>query len=357
METGNLGRDSQSIDSLYDLFVKRFGPEVKAREGNNIRQMCPECLHKSLSCNIQTGLIYCFHCSYGKGLKFDGVASGYVEAVTNPKLHLAVALKILDLCTLSNDHREYLAKRGISKPEDYSIVSVPFRIDKLLLKYFTPHELIASGFFYDGGVSLGMSKALSPRRILIPFWSGDEIIGIKSRLGPNQTEEESGKRYICPKGSSVRGKIWYKNPLLPDLIITEGELAAIAVQELGYSGLGIPGIALISDSTFQEALKNLCLSSNVQRVFIVLDSDPGISRDIEKLKHAYALNILLPNSCISYLPQDNIEEKMDIDLYLSRYPLSDFTNILEDNWCKRQKLKIGLGNRIRGLRDGFKEKS
>lgn len=340
-----MGTDPQSIGSLYEQFIEKYGPEVKAREGNNIRQVCPNCLHKSLSCNIQTGLVYCFHCAYGKGLKFDGAASGFVEQPTDSKLHLEVAKKILSVCTLSTEHKNYLSSRGIYKPEKYGIVSVPFRINVLLLKYFTLEQLIGSGFFYDNGDLLGTSKALSPRRILIPFWSGDEIIGLKSRLGPNQTEEESGKRYICPKGSSIKGQIWYMNPLRSDIIITEGELAAIAVQELGYSGIGIPGLALINDTGFQNTLKNLCLSDD-RRVFIILDTDPGIQNDVSKLKYAYAINNLLPNACICYLPQDSPNEKMDIDLYLSRYHLDDFNNLLESNWSKRAQLKAGLKTRI-----------
>jgi hypothetical protein len=340
----------EPVKSLYDQFVDKFGQEVKAREGNNIRVICPSCKHKSLSCNIQNGLINCFHCGYGRGTKFSGPASGFVEEPVDSEMHEKVSQKIIELCTLSDEHKKYLTKRGIYHPEKYNIVSSPFRFDKILLNYFSLMDLYSSGYFFpDSANSYGISRALTARRILIPFWQGDKIISLKSRARPD-SDDPNEVRYICPKGSKIKSKVWYKEPITPDVIITEGELCAIAAQEIGFSGFGIPGIAQISSTKFLNELKTILVQHDVKRSFIILDSDPGIENDWSKLQHALNLGLYLPNSCIVYLPQDSKEEKMDLDLFLSRHPIKDLTYLMEKNWINRSSLKIGLKKRIEKLK-------
>jgi DNA primase len=339
-----------STVSLYEQFIKTYGPEVKRREGNNIRLLCPKCKHKSLSCNIQNGLVYCFHCSFGKGVKFNGAASGFTEEPVNEELHKKVSQKLLELCTLIPNQKEYLNKRGIYYPERYGIVTVPFRIDKLLLQHFSEDDLVASGYFYQGESGYGVSKALDPRRILIPFWQENEVIGIKSRIRPYVDPLDQEPRYICPKGSKIKSKLWYKGTLGSDVIVTEGELCAIAAQEAGFSAIGIPGIAQIATSELQSELIRITKAAHTKRIFIILDTDPGIKNDPVKLQHALTLYKVLPNSCILYLPQDKETEKMDLDLFLSRNSLDDFYYLMERAWRLREELGKGLALRIQRLR-------
>lgn len=350
MGFNTVDRSEGSIKSIYDQFIETFGQEVKAREGNNIRVMCPECKHKSLSCNIQNGLINCFHCGYGKGTKFSGKSTGFVEEPVDTEKHEFITNQILQLCSLSDEHRKYLVKRGIYHPEKYGIVSAPFRLDKILLSKFSAQDLCSSGYFFpDSAYGYGMSRALAARRILIPFYQGDKIISLKSRARPD-SDDPNEVRYICPKGSKIKSKVWYKNPIKSDAIVTEGELCAIAAEEIGFSGFGIPGIAQISSSKFQNELKTLLVTSSVKRTFIILDSDPGIENDWSKLQHSLSLGMYLPNSCIVYLPQDSKTEKMDLDLYLSRHSISDLTYLMEKCWVNRLPMKLGLKKRVDRLK-------
>jgi ribosomal protein L37AE/L43A len=341
------------LGSFYDQFISRYGTEVKPREGNNIRVLCPECKHKSLSCNIQKGIIHCFHCGYGKGIRFEGAASGYVEAPIDQELHLKVSLAILGLGSLLPQHKDYLHGRGIYHPEEYGIVSVPFRIDKLLLEKFTQEQLINSGYFYRTTEGYGVSKAIEARRILIPFWQGEQIVGLKSRARPivDALEASTELRYICPRGSKIKNKLWYKGPLGPDVVLTEGELCAICAKEAGFSAVGIPGIAQIATSELQTAIKDLLTIDSIKRIFIILDTDPGIFTDLNKLQHALCLNNLLPNSCILYLPQDDPNEKMDLDLYLTRYSIDDITYRMEAAWILRESTTLRVRRMIEGLKN------
>lgn len=343
--------------SLYDKFVSQYGNEVKPREGNNIRLSCPECGHKSLSCNIQSGLIHCFHCDYGKGLKAEGMPSGFKESPVDRELHLKVTQKIIEISTLEDDHREYLVSRGIYRPEEYQLKSVPFRIDKLLLSYFTEEELISSGYFSSGSGGYNVSMALEPRRILIPYWSGDEIIGLKSRVRPNSDPLGVDKRYICPRGSKYSSKPWYKGSLGPDIVITEGELSAMSCQENGIPAIGLAGLGASSSEPFLVELKKIVNEYGVNRCFIMLDSDPGISNDASKLKSSISLFKAIPRSCILYLPQDSPEEKMDLDLYLSRYEVQNLLEMMEDAWHQRVARYNGLWLRIKRLNEGRNKNS
>lgn len=347
---------TQGTLTLYDIFISKFGPEVKSREGNNIRQVCPQCGHKSLSCNIQNGLINCFQCQYGRGLKFTGQAGGFVESPVDFELHLAVSRKLIELSSLLPVHKEYLVKRGISNPDEFQIKSVPFRVDQLLLNHFTLDQLISSGYFYKTTDGYSLSRALNSRRVLIPYWSGNEIIGIKSRIRPYADVLEDEQRYICPKGSKIKSQLWYKGPLGSDVITTEGELCAMATQQAGFPAIGIPGLGQITANELNTSLKNLLNKYGVLRNFIILDTDPNISTDPGKLTCALTLYKASgntsngPRGCILYLPQDTPEEGMDLDLYLSRYKIQDLIELMENAWHKRQAVYNGLVQRVKGLK-------
>lgn len=343
-----------SIKNLYDQFIERFGVEVKPREGNNIRLVCPECKHKALSCNITSGVFYCFHCGYGRGQKLEGLPSGHIEISVDPESHLKVALRILEICTLSSVHKEYLAKRSIYNPEKYGIVSVPFNIDFLLLKEFSKEELIASGFYYDINSEFRASKALSPRRILVPFWQGASIVGLKSRANPYGSPDEP--RYICPRGSQIKNRFWYFGELTPaDVIITEGELGAISGCSNGYQTIGIPGIGNLNNERLIEELREYTKDCN--RVFIILDSDPGYSTDPTKLIPAVKLHESLNNSCILFLPQVNPEQKMDLDQFLSIEDLETLDTLMEDSFIKREEIYLGYKTIIENGNNNRKNKS
>ena len=336
--------------TLLEQFLSKWGPEVKPREGNNIRLKCPECGHKSLACDIQTGLVHCFQCHFGKGLRFKGLATGFQEQPVDPALHVQVSKKLIEISELLPLHKEYLVKRGIYNPEALQIKSVPLRVDKLLLEHFSEEDLISSGYFYKTTEGYSTSKALAPRRLLIPFWRGNEIIGIKSRIRPYADETSEEVRYIAPRGSKVRNEPWYFGKLGPDVIITEGELAAAAAAQVGIPTIGIAGLALATTDVLQDKIKYILRQHGVKRVFIIFDTDPGIAFDIGKLTASVAMATSIGDTAsIVYLPQDRADECMDLDLFLSRNSLDDLLDLMEDAWPRRKATLKGLRQRINNL--------
>jgi ribosomal protein L37AE/L43A len=52
------------------LFDERFGNETfQTCSNGQIKKRCPECNHKSLSCNINLGVYNCFQCTYAGKLE------------------------------------------------------------------------------------------------------------------------------------------------------------------------------------------------------------------------------------------------------------------------------------------------
>lgn len=340
------------MKTFLEIFTEKYGPEVKAREGNNIRLMCPKCAHKSLSCNISNGLMNCFHCSYGKGIRVEGASSGFKETPTDYKTHLEVTLKVLEVSTLLPDQRKYLASRSIYNPDKYLIKSAPFRIDKILLEHFTRDQLISSGYFYESYNELVISSSLEPRRMLIPFWCGDAIIGLTSRSRP--LADSTSKRYLRPKGSKIKDELFYRDIDAKDIIITEGELAVLAALDSGIKAIGYPGLSNVCSQKTKDRLKYL--TADADRIFIILDSDENIYNDREKLKHSLALYNTFDNGCIVYLDQDKSDEKMDLDLFLSRNHLNDFYNTLEDRWGARKTIFENISSIVNGTENKNNDK-
>ncbi len=323
-------------ESLYDQFIKKFGPEVKAREGNNIRQICPECKHNSLSANIHNGCFFCFNCGYGKGLKLYGVQGGQPETPVDNDLHKKVTNFIFDNGSLLGIHKKYLVERSIYGPERYKFVTSSFALIHELKRKFSNEDLVASGYFSLWGKDLKASRALDPRRILIPYWSGEEILTLKSRANPFADQSEEVVRYLAPRGSSLKDKLWYKGSLRSNSIITEGELAAIAAHSLGYSVCAVPGLGFAKSPAIQTALKSLI--KDVKRLYIILDTDPGIQDEALRLQNSIKLFEVAPDiSSILYLPQDKEDECMDLDLYLSRYGSDELDYLLDTAWARRGK--------------------
>jgi len=337
--------------TLAEQFIAKYGNEVKAREGNNLRFQCPVCGQNSLSCHITKGLVNCFHCGYGKGVKFDGDTEVKEnETPIDYLLHEEVINYVIQESSLDSNHKEYLVHRGIYSPAKYSICSVPLRIQKLLKEKFTEEQLILSGFYYKSGSGLLLTKSLGTHRIIIPHWHGSKIIGIKTRIRPSIDILDDGPKYLSPKGSRVGSFVWYKDISGSDLVITEGELAAIAANEIHISTVGIPGLSGTKNSKIITQLNDIIERHKIKRVFIILDTDPEIANNPYKIQNALSLSkSLKKENVIIYLPQDNTSECMDLDLFLTRNNYDDLYNLMEDSWPLRHAIFKGLTNRVQRL--------
>lgn len=334
METLPSGRTKELEPIDYEArFCSLYGePIYRSFSSANIRFKCPSCGGlNSFYCNVENGLYHCFKCSYGKGQK---PVSGKVIQV-NPQskidtvLHMKVSKAICEICSLSDLHREYLKSRGIYRPEQYGIVTaVPF-LDNYLLKLFSLKELIDSGYVKISNGKIRIHSAVAWNKILIPFWDGNTIITLKSRVNPYDVDENQ-ITYITAPGGKIAKKVWNHGVIGTDLIITEGELKAICALEHGLSCVAIPGIAMSVNSL--GAIRRIIYLNKIKRIFIIFDTDPTKKvRDIVD-KYTDYLNKHIPNSRVVILPSTYRNEKIDLDLFLYRYGVRELLTLMDNAW-------------------------
>lgn len=343
------------MKSFADAFTDRFGPPVK-QHGGQLIFCCPTCAHKSLSANVVNGLYNCWSCGFSqkKGGKVEGTAGDYRETEIDRDLQRKMIRAVLDGWSLSNLHRGYLKKRGIFRPEKYKICTVPFDAVEQLITAFPKAHYEASGLInrdFETG-KLRPAMCLEPRRILIPYWNGSEYITFKSRQNPFEFDEWDGWKYMSPRGSKVGSHLFYRVDFSSrDLLITEGELKALAALEAGFWTTAIPGIEF-SKPVITE-LMALISRSRVQRAFIVLDNEPEIANHYPVLRSMYRLSEWLGNkACIVPLPKKAEHLKMDLDLFFSSHNANDLEDVLEDSWCKRSKTLSWVKERVKSLSRG-----
>jgi hypothetical protein len=341
------------MKTYLELFVEEFGAETKPREGYNSRHICPKCKMNSLSCHVHKGAVRCFHCNWATWIKGGKESETYEETPIDRELQIKVTHTLLNESDLSESHRSYLTKRGIYNPELYQIKTVPIQAERILLKYFTKDELVAAGFFYKNEDHYAPRAVLKQRRILIPHWQGDKIIAVKSRLRPfaDPTENKEPK-YASPHGANVGKNLWWKGKMGRDMIVTEGELCAIATCQSGITACGLPGVSAAQNSQVIQQTKQLIADSQSKRIFIILDTDEDTKNDPAMIRHSLTLRSHLgKDSVIIYLPLDYDNEPMDLDLFLSRYDIDDLYNLMEDSWTKREGIYKALTARVKRLNE------
>lgn len=322
------------MKTLEEQFTELYGPPVKSYH-NNLVYTCPKCHHKSLACDIVRGLRNCFVCSYGKGLApIQGTPGTTTTQTIDSKIQLEVLKEILEISTLSRVCRDYLTKRSIINPEKYGLKTVPFQLANLLRSKFSNDELRSSGFFWEREGVLLPTQSVLPRRLIIPLWHQDTLVGCKTRIGPNVNTDE--RKYSSPLGTPIGEILWHRKTPRKDLYITEGELKAICLDSHGFTCCAVSGIGnACKGGSIKVELDRLV--SNCSRFFIVFDTDPDIFQDPHKLKYPLSLaQRYLNKSCIVFFPQDN-NEKVDIDSFISHNSIYDFEDLIEDCWIARDK--------------------
>lgn len=317
--------------TIEESFIERFG-EIRKRESSyQIIFNCPKCNSDNLSCNLEKGLGKCWKCGFTCSVK--GTFTVVSTPVDRP-LQLKVVQYLSRTLTLEENHRGYLYQRGILKPGDFLISSVPFEIKYVLNKEFSDKELEAAGLLWVKGDYKKLTNTLTPRRIFIPYWYNGEIVGCKSRANPLDPEDEP--KYAIPRGSPVGNHLFYKSIDNRDLLVTEGEFKCITAVENRFNCTASSGINLSRQAANQ--LKVLVRALGIRRTFIVSDNDEGFLQKPHLIKAALSTSSLVPDSCIVLLPKYN-ETKQDLDSYFSNHRAKDLDEVLEDSWIRRRKTR------------------
>ena len=331
--------------SFVEQFIKLFGEPVRVCSDGSLYFWCPNCHKKSLSCSVIKGL---FNCWIGCGLKgqLKGAPSRPIESGINEVIQKQIIQFIWDQAGLSLVHKDYLHKRGIWNPGRYGFKTVPFGLQKMLETKFTRAELESSGIMDYKQGSAKLDWSLSKPRLMIPYISEGQVVGIKMRA--NEVEFiDPAYKYMWPKGSPVKNLLWHPDKLGPDVIITEGEIAACVGCEYGIPSCGIPGMN--SNLGSVRKFNMLCLKEEVRRKFVIIDTDEEMEDRVSNIKNALKIQSVIPDSCIAFLPHDGLVKSVDLDYFLNTYGVDKLYEVLEDAWIQRNIYKQKWTKKLREI--------
>jgi hypothetical protein len=204
----------------------------------------------------------------------------------------------------------------------------------------SPHDDYTLPVSYKAGITVAGSKSILRGRIVFPYFNplSGEVVDLRGRL-LDVEEDENNPKYRGPyNAASQRGADeWPYNAeaLRSDVVvITEGELKAIASTVAGIPAVGIPGI-----SSFKWRLR-LSLNPTQKRV-VVFDSEAkphvqeSVNQSIDKLAR------LLPELHVATLPLAG-RSKVDLDSFILTSGPAEFKLIVDkslpyETWAKLQR--------------------
>ena len=285
--------------------------------------------------------MWCFYCQY-KGTIVGGDPVKVEKKHTDVSLQNKVFEHIIKNSKLHTDTKDWFSKRGINHPEKYNIVNVGYRPDSYLKEEFSEEQLIASGLFYKLDSWLNKTLVIKPGRILFPYWQENKYIGFKSRAS---IYEDTECKYATPVGSSLFSHPFYYGKLSGDLIITEGEFAALTGYEYGLSVLSIPSVSTIK--ILKDEIKTIIKDNHISRVFIIMDTDKDFSNSLGVIRAAVQ-GANLYNGIILFLPQKD-NEKMDLDKYLYIHGKEKLLKLMELASINKKRLYLHYKTKLSEL--------
>lgn len=193
--------------------------------------------------------------------------------------------KLIERLPLEDSDRRELLRRGIRRPHLWGLRSTVFRPRELLPEY-SAAQWLASGLCRETQEGLELSSLLSRGRIVFPYWEGSLMCGLKSRVNSRYDMDHGGK-YLTARGFRAGDHLWYVRTTSSDgdLVITEGELKAMVLEEHGFWAASVPGVHAASGL----ANKACALSQKASRTFIVLDTDEDVRNNRSLLDAARVL--------------------------------------------------------------------
>lgn len=322
---------------LSEIFTQRFGQPVRNSGELWVMYRCPECQHRSLACNVQHGHVLCHFCGWRE--RAQGQSVQYTKREYNLQAQHAIIVWCIKNCGLTPAYKQFLDDRNIRNPRKWGLVTCEWNLVSRLVREggFSQDQLVESGLFRFGDQGQGTVKpsaCMKPGRLIVPYISGGQLVGFKSRVSLAEELDAQSIKYLSAPGISISQYLWHVTNQGQDLYLTEGELKAITGLELGVSCVSISGL-----QAWRRTLPSIKqIAKRYVRVFIVLDSDPGYQRSIPHLTAATKLYSELPNSCILFLPQVSSDTKQALDSYLLNFSTSDFLGLSNRAWSVRDKL-------------------
>lgn len=298
--------------------------------GKGYKTTCPSCGGHNFYVTPHNGVGYCFNCGHveraGGGSKPMPARSRYRDGIR------AVYTAYAHWCheQMRDEHYAYLERRGISRAtaDAHGIGYCP-------VKLFT-HLMTVEA--YEAGLVTRDRKPFLAGRLVIPYVNSDgQVVDMRGRLYDPQIAVAPEVKYLSPYRSAQYR--WADMPYnvaalrSPRLVITEGELKALASQQAGIPTVALPGIR-----SFRSGL----VVNPGADVVICFDHQRKHMDDVIRAIHELARRLLPygPQVRVATLPLGDDDEKMDIDTYIVRYGEQRYRDVI------RQALPYDVWSRL-----------
>jgi hypothetical protein len=245
--------------------------------------------------------------------------------------------KLFEYGTLYSEHRDLMLRKGID-PERAGMVSASREVLKRLLKEYGEAALIKASLVYRSRHhELDTNRCVTEGRTLVPYLKEGKVVYFigyqkppeKGDMAPEEYQKlvrnwpNAAGPYAYP--TQVYGEFPWKHPYL---IVTEGQLKALAAIQRGLACVGITGIG----SCHREIVEGCCKAS-ISRVVIVFDTQMEGQENVDHAEQQLAQQLLRKHIEVFRvrLPLElEIDDglKMDLDSYLLHHSTQDFIRLM-----------------------------
>ena len=266
---------------------------------------CPQCQGRNFYYTSDNDVGYCFNCGYTERGNTVNQKERYTDIPAIRQLYTELT-EYYHSC-LERKHIDYLVARGITEQAivKYKLGYCP---NAHHILYNAPESLSAG--LYGQRVHLGS-------RIVFPYFLGQLVTDIRGRYFGNGSTQQ---KYLSPFNSSFyRGADYaYNHNVLhnPSVVITEGEMKAIASTEAGIACLALPGMR-----SFRPGIKQY----DDQTTIICFDTQIAHYYDVRRAIIDLAKRFHNPK--VATLPAT--KGKQDIDSYILEYGKERYAKVIQ----------------------------
>jgi len=306
------------------------GEEQRMAKG--YKTTCPECKKHNFYVTPHNSFGYCFNCGFRQKHGFVTHEPTISHEEISAFRQLYTELTAYYHSCLTEPHRTWLHQRGIT-----DAMIERFRIGYVPASF---HILYTSELAEKAGIAVNKQPFLA-KRIVFPYLLDGVVYDLRGRSIAN----EEPKYLSLRNSASLRGAtIAYNADILKDkpetLVITEGEIKAIASQQAGVATVAFPGI---------RSRRNLQAFST-QRVVICFDNQLRHYYDVYRAIVDLATDLLpfTQQIFVALLPLWGEGrwfqyDKMDIDTYILRNGEEAYRNLIETAIPYLRFLQIARG--------------
>ncbi len=305
--------------------------------GKGYKTSCPACGGHNLYVTPHNGIGYCFNCGYTRRQREH--KPHYARRSSFRDGIRAVYTAYAQWCAehMRDEHYAYLEQRGITRAtaQQYCIGYCPPKLFTLLLTREA----------YEAGLITTDRKPFLAGRILIPYLDTQgTVIDLRGRVYDPAVAHLPDVKYLSPYRSAYYrwADIPYNAAALqsPQVVITEGELKALASVQAGIPSVALPGIRSFRDGLTDGLRMSLIVNAGAD-VVICFDHQRQHMNDVYRavIDLVKRLRVYTTHLRVATLPLVDDDEKMDIDTYILRYGVEAYRSVIAsaplfDTWYR-----------------------